>query len=101
MLTGKQKRYLRALGVNLEPILHVGKEGVTPTVVGQAVSALAARELIKVRVLETSPANAHEAGEGLAASTDGELVQVIGRNLLLYKRSPDKPKIELPERSES
>ena len=101
MLTGKQKRYLRSLGVNLEPILHVGKEGVTPTVVGQAVTALAARELIKVRVLETAPLTASGVGEGLATATASELVQVIGRNLLLYKRSPDKPKIGLPERASS
>ncbi len=101
MLTGKQKRYLRSLGVNLAPVLHVGKEGVGTTVVDQAASALAARELIKVRVLENAPASAEDAGASLAEATRSELVQVIGRNLLLYKPSPDKPKIQLPERSEA
>lgn len=101
MLTGKQKRYLRSLGVNMEPILHVGKDGLGPTVTAQATSALAARELIKVRVLETAPATAAGIGEELAAQAEAELVQVIGRNFLLYKPSPDKPKIVLPEGAKS
>ncbi|MGE5589004.1 MAG: ribosome assembly RNA-binding protein YhbY [Bacillota bacterium] len=101
MLTGKQKRYLRSLGVNLDPVLHVGKEGVGATVVDQAASALAARGLIKVRVLETAPAGADEVGASLADATQADLVQVIGRNLLLYKPSPDKAKIQLPERSQA
>lgn len=96
MLTGKQKRYLRAMGVTMEPILHVGKGGVTESVAAQAAGALAAREVFKGRVLETAPETAQEAAQILAEATGAELVQVIGRNFLLYKRSPDKPVIQLP-----
>lgn len=96
MLRGKQKRYLRGLGVNMEPILHIGKGGVTETVERQAAEVLLARELIKGRVLETAPETAAEVGELLADTVGAELVQVIGRNFLLYKRHPESPRIELP-----
>ena len=54
-LTGKQKRFLRALGTKLEPVVTIGKEGVTPTVVESARDVIAKRELIKVRVLQNAP----------------------------------------------
>lgn len=96
-LRGKQKRFLRALGVNEAPILHVGKEGVTPPVVSQAAAALQARELLKGRVLDTAPAGPEEVARELAAATGAELVQVVGRNFLLFKRNPREPRIVLPE----
>ena len=96
MLTGKQKRFLRALGSKLDPILQVGKFGVTAPVIAQAEEALEARELFKGRALETSPADAETSAEQLAAATGAEMVQVIGRNFLLYRRKKDKPIMELP-----
>ncbi|MCX7780833.1 MAG: ribosome assembly RNA-binding protein YhbY [Negativicutes bacterium] len=97
MLTGKQKRFLKALGSALDPIVQIGKAGVAPTVAAGAREALLARELIKVRVLRNSPDEAKDALAALAEATGAELVQVIGHNGLLYKRHPEKPKIELPE----
>ncbi len=96
VLTGKQKRYLRAIGSTMDPIVQVGKAGVLTAVIDGAEAALAARELIKVRVLTNSPVDPDEAIRHLAEATGAELVQVIGRNGLLFRRNSEKPKVELP-----
>ncbi|CUH97462.1 hypothetical protein P22_3592 [Propionispora sp. 2/2-37] len=95
-LTGKQKRYLRSLGSTLDPVVQIGKAGMIEAVAASARDALAARELIKVRVLQNSPEEPQSALMALADCVQAELVQVIGRNGLLYKRNPEKKKIELP-----
>ncbi|GAW93338.1 ribosome assembly RNA-binding protein YhbY [Calderihabitans maritimus] len=96
MLTGKQRRFLRAMGTGLDPILQVGKGGITEALLKQVDEALEARELIKIRILPNSGREPKEVGKNLAVQTGAELVQVIGRNLLLYRRSQKKPTIELP-----
>lgn len=95
-LTGKQRRFLRALGVNLEPVVSIGKEGVTPMVTDSAKEAIKKRELIKVRVLQNSPQIPDEAIRLLTERVDADLVQIIGRNGLLFKKNFEKPQIELP-----
>jgi RNA-binding protein len=95
-LTGTQKRHLRAMGSLLDPVVQIGKAGVIATVIDSTKAVLAARELIKVRVLQNSPDEPKEAIANLAKATGAALVQVIGRNGLLYKQNIDKPKIELP-----
>ena len=62
----------------------------------QADDALTARELIKGRALENSPASAREVAEDLAASVGADVVQVVGRNFVLYRPNPKEPKIRLP-----
>ncbi|WP_217636824.1 ribosome assembly RNA-binding protein YhbY [Dendrosporobacter quercicolus] len=96
VLTGKQKRFLRSLGSTMDPVVQIGKAGVVETVVDSARDVLAARELIKVRVLQNSPAEPGTAIAELAEAVQAELVQVIGRNGLLFKPNPEKSKIELP-----
>ncbi|MDS1029418.1 ribosome assembly RNA-binding protein YhbY [Bacillota bacterium LX-D] len=96
MLTGKQKRFLRAMGNELDPIIQVGKGGITKNLIIQVDEALEARELIKVRVLQNCLTEPKEIGNELAVHAKGELVQVIGRNLLFYRQASEKPKIELP-----
>ena len=95
-LTGKQKSFLRSMGQKLEPVVMIGKEGVTPTVVQAAQEAIKKRELIKVRVLQNCMEEPEDAITMLAERADVNLVQIIGRNGLLFKRNYDKPKIELP-----
>lgn len=95
-LTGKQKSFLRSMGQKLEPIVFIGKEGVTPTVVQAAREAIKKRELIKVRVLQNAEEEPADAITMLAERADVNLVQLIGRNGLLFKRNFEKPKIELP-----
>ncbi len=95
-LTGKQKSFLRSMGQKLEPVVMMGKEGVTPTVVQTAQEAIKKRELIKVRVLQNCMEEPEDAITMLAERADVNLVQIIGRNGLLFKRNYEKPKIELP-----
>ena len=96
VLTGKQKRFLRSLGSTLDPVVQIGKAGVIDSVITSAQDVIEVRELIKVRVLQNSPEEPKDAIAALAEAIDAELVQVIGRNGLLYKQNPEKSKIELP-----
>ena len=96
-LTGKQKKFLRALGVTIEPVVQIGKEGLTPAIVESAREAVKARELIKVRVLQNCMEEPKAVITMLAERADTDLVQVIGRNGLLYKKNFNKTKIELPQ----
>lgn len=95
-LTGKDRRALRALGHSLAAAVHVGKAGLRPGVIDELAGALAAHELVKVRVLPECPMDRAEAGEKIAKSTRSELVQTIGKMLLFYKRNPEQTKITLP-----
>lgn len=97
MLTGKQRAYLRGLAQKEEAILHVGKAGVTEPVIAQAREALAARELVKGKVLENCLYTAAEAQRMLCEELDAEGVQVIGKVFVLYKKRPDGAKIILPK----
>ena len=94
-LTSKQVRKLRSLGMTEEAVVMIGKEGVTPAVVASAREAIKKRELIKVRVLQNAPHEPEDAITVLAERADANLVQVIGRNGLLFRRNFDKPRIEL------
>jgi len=95
-LTGKQRRHLRALGHHLDPVVQVGQDGVSDAVVGQADAQLDAHELIKVKIGESSPQDRHEAADMLAARTQAQVAQVLGRTVLLYRQRKDKPQIVLP-----
>ena len=98
MLTSKQRAFLRALAVNEETILTVGKSGMSPEIVKQAHDALEKRELIKGRVLpETCPVSPREAAEELAEKTASQVVQVIGSRFVLYRARKKDPKIILPK----
>ena len=96
-LSGKAARYLRGLGHHLDPVVQIGKEGITTGLVTATKEALLAHELIKVRVLTEAPVDRKEAGEELANLAGASLAQTLGRTLLLYKRHPNKPKIVLPK----
>jgi RNA-binding protein len=95
-VTGSGIRYLRGLGHHLDPVVQVGKEGITDALVAALREALTAHELVKVKVLAEAPVDRKEAGPELATRTGATLAQVLGRTVLLYKRHPQKPKIELP-----
>jgi len=96
-LTGKQRRHLRALGHHLDPVVQIGHEGVNDAVVRETDAQLNAHELIKVKVGESSPQQRHEAAEMLAARTQAQVAQILGRTALLYRRRKDEPKITLPK----
>ena len=92
-MTSKQRAQLKAIAADTDAILQVGKGGVGETLVRQVADALKARELIKMTVLETTPAPAGQVAQELAAKTGDEVVQVIGRKIVLFKRNPQEPKI--------
>ncbi len=96
-LTGKQRKFLKAAGSGLNPLVLVGKAGVGPTVITGAGEALAVYELIKVRILPNCPVAPAPALTALAGALGAELVQIIGRNGLLYKPNPESQKIGFPE----
>ena len=99
MITSKQRAYLRSLANNIDTILIIGKSGIGADIIKQADDALKARELIKAKVLETSPISAREAAEKISAETNSELVQVIGSKFVVYRKNDKEPKISLPKSS--
>ncbi|HIX42670.1 RNA-binding protein [Kurthia sp. 3B1D] len=98
MLTGKQKRFLRAEAHHLDPIFQVGKGGVNEAQCEQIRQALNARELLKVRILDNCEDDKKVVAAELVEGTDAELVQLIGLTVVLYKQASKREnrKIELP-----
>ena len=88
-MTSKQGAYLRGLSVNEDTILQLGKDGVSESFVASVETAIAAREIVKVRVLETAPVTVREAADHLASRTGSEVVSCIGSTAVLYRRSDD------------
>ena len=86
-MTSKERAYLKSLAANVPALYQIGKDGVSENVIKMASDALAARELIKVHVLENSLLGIREAAEDLAEKTASQVVIVIGNKFVLYKRS--------------
>lgn len=95
MLSGKQKRYLRGLASCYKTIFQIGKDALSDNLIEQVDHAIEARELVKISVLKNSPVDIEETAFDLARLTDSELVQIIGRTIVLYRPSRN-PKIVLP-----
>ncbi len=89
-LTSKQRAFLRGEASALEPVLTVGKAGVTPATLAALNTALRGRELVKCAVLESCPLSPREAADILAERADCAPVTVIGRRFVLYRPNPDK-----------
>ena len=96
MLTGKQRRHLRALGHELKPIVQVGRDGIDDGVVAAIEQALVDHELVKVKLGEAAELDRHDAAAPIARRTGSEVAQVLGNTLLLYRPDPDDPAIVLP-----
>ena len=94
-LTGKQTQFLRALAHPLKPLVQVGSKGVSDTLILQITEQLGAHELIKVR-FNTDSIDPAEVIDEVIERTKSELVQKLGRTLILYKRHELSPKLELP-----
>lgn len=95
-MTSKQRAYLRSLAQKIDPIFQVGKTGITDNQIEQLINALEARELIKITLLDTIPQDKETIANEIARKTNSEIVQIIGKKLTIYKRSVNKPQIELP-----
>jgi RNA-binding protein len=99
-MTGKERRYLRALAHRLSPVVIVGQRGLSEAVVRQIDGALTDHELIKVRLGSECPEGRDEAGSALIERTGSALAGAIGRVLILYRPHPERPKIVLPGAAE-
>jgi RNA-binding protein len=99
VLTGKQRRFLRALAHHLSAIVQIGKDGLTGPVIAATDGALAHHELIKVKIGDGAGVDRHgrnELAAALAEATTAEIAGTVGHNILLYRRAVE-PKIQLPE----
>ena len=97
MLLSKQRSYLRKLANDMEPILQVGKGGISENLIKQVDDALEARELIKITVLNNSFDDPKDICEELVKSTGSHGVQVVGKKIVLYRESKENKKIILPK----
>lgn len=95
MLTGKQKRYLRALANRERAVFQIGKDGLSYNLYNAVSDYLKANELVKVSLLKTYSGDVREAAFDLSGATSSEIVQIIGRVIVLYKKAKE-PKIILP-----
>ncbi len=98
-MTTKQRAYLKGLAMNIDPIFQIGKSGLTTEYLEGVEEALEARELIKINVLKNCLDEPKELAYAIAENTLSEVVQVIGRKIVLYReaRQPEKRKIVLPK----
>ena len=96
-MTTKQRAYLKGLAMNIDPIFQIGKGGLTTEYLDGVEEALEARELIKITVLKNCQDDPKELASVLGDRTHSEVVQVIGKKIVLYKESKTKKKIELPK----
>lgn len=96
MMTSKQRAYLKSLASNLEPVFQIGKASLTPEVTDAVSEAFNNKELIKVAVLKNCFDNPNAIAQTLAERTHSQVVQVIGKKIVLYKENKDNKKIILP-----
>ena len=96
MLDNKQKKYLKSLANGLNAIFQVGKDGVSKNQIIGIKDALEAHELVKISILKTCLSPVREVALDIASATRAEIIQVIGRTIVLYKESKKKI-IELPK----
>lgn len=99
-LTTKFRQQLRGLAHHLDPVVLVGHGGLTEAVLAQIDEALAAHELIKVRLGSEAPVERDAASTEIATSAHAEVVQTIGRVLVFFRRRPNKPKVGITPRPE-
>lgn len=96
VLSGKQRRHLRALGHDLRPVVQVGRDGIDDGLVSAVDQALTDHELVKIKVGESAELDRHAAADELARRTHSEVAQVLGFTVLLYRPHPEQPEIVLP-----
>ena len=97
-MTSKQRAYLKSLAMTMDPIFQIGKASLTPENTKAIAEALEARELIKVSVLQNCMDDPKELAQMVAERTKSQVVQVIGKKIVLYKEGKEnKKKIMLPK----
>lgn len=97
MLSGKQRSYLRGKANNLNPYVHIGKEGINESVYNKIDEVLDDHELVKIRILDNSLEDINETTEIICENMGADLVQIIGNVFVIYRKNLEEPKYELPE----
>ena len=95
-MTSKQRAYLKGLAMDIEPIMQIGKSSITPESVEAVSEVFNTHELIKLAELKNSADDPKENAEIKSERTHSQLVQVIGKKIVLYKPFKENPKIILP-----
>ena len=95
-LSGKQRRYLRSLGHHLQAVVQIGKHGITEAVIAATDAAITTHELVKIRRGSECPQERSEIAGALSEALKADVVQQLGHTVLLYRRHPQEPVIELP-----
>lgn len=95
-MTSKQRAYLKSLANELNPIFQIGKSSLTPEFIQAIEESFNTRELIKIAVLKNCADDPNEIAEVIAERTHSQVVQVIGKKIILYKPDKKNPKIILP-----
>jgi len=98
-MTSKQRAYLRSLAMTMQPIVSIGKNGVTDSVISEIDNLLECKELIKISVLKNSDLSAKDVSECLQEETDAAIVQTVGSKITLYRfsKKDDIKHIQLPQ----
>ena len=96
-MTSKQRSYLKGLAMNIEPVFQIGKSCVTPENVEAISEVFNTHELIKIAVLKNCIDDPKEIANVVAERTQSQVVQVIGKKIVLYKPFKQDPKIILPK----
>lgn len=96
-MTSKQRSYLKGLAMNIDPVFQIGKSSLTPEITEAVSECFNNRELIKIAVLKNCFDDPNMIAQAVADRTHSEVVQVIGKKIVLYKKNKDNPKIELPK----
>lgn len=89
-MTSKERAGFRSMANTMQPILQIGKGGVSENSLKQIDDALEARELIKITVLETSGEDVRELAHEIAKEVNAEVIQVIGSKFVLYRKNMKK-----------
>ena len=96
-LTSKQRAYLGGCASTMDPIFHIGKASLTPEIITALDEALEKRELIKVAVLKNCIDDPKEIASVIAERTHSNVVKVIGKKMIFYRKAKKNPKIKIPE----
>ncbi|MDO5713634.1 MAG: YhbY family RNA-binding protein [Tissierellia bacterium] len=96
MITGRQRSYLKSLANTLKPSLNIGKNGLSQSVLDQLEIQLEHEELVKITVINNSPVEAKDIVDEILEKTQGEFVSQLGNKMVIYRKSKENPKIDLP-----